>query len=99
MARIRRVGRYATFTPPTFLEGVAQVADCWSSVSSVTPPRIVYYTKKAPATNGFGFRGSSEKAINASLSGDVRRVGKDMFVCIHRYGSQFSGAKKVGLGE
>ena len=91
MARFRRVGKYATFTPPSFLDGVCQAVDVWGESSSVSPPRIVHLcvAKKAP-TSGFYF--SPNRTIRSYLSEDVRKIGQDISVSLVRYGKQLPSA-------
>lgn len=97
MARIRRVGKFATFMPPTFLEGVAQVADLWGSSSSVTSPRIVYFIKPSRGKDEFRHRNKAARTVSGCLASDVRNVGRDFFACLKKHHSQLppSTAEKV----
>jgi hypothetical protein len=88
MARIRRVSDVLTFTPPTFLEGIAQIVDLEGRVPShVQPPRIKYVERKS-STKAKCSGGYQVKSVNSALSRDVKVVGSDMRACIERYGKK-----------
>jgi len=88
MARIRRVGKYATFTPPTFLGGVSQVVNLWGDSSGATPPRIVYSTRKEAIKAASSYRYYCGKTAKVSLGEDVKRIGNDIHACMQRYDRQ-----------
>jgi hypothetical protein len=85
MARTRRVSNVICFTPPTFLEGVAQVGDVFGMISSQTQsPRVIYVHRKTPVAGKY-IREYQVRSVNSALARDVRAIGSDVFTCIRKH--------------
>ena len=90
MARTRRVSDVLCFTPPTFLEGVAQVVDLFGRVPAhVKPPKIRYVERKSSAMDKRGGQ-YQVKSVESALFRDMKAIGSDMYTCLDRYGKKIS---------
>jgi hypothetical protein len=85
MARIRRVSNFLCFTPPSYLDGVAQIANLYGKISvHAEPPRIIRVERK-PSSKANCNKEFQAKSINSALSRDVKAVGGDIFGCMKKY--------------
>ncbi len=88
MARIRRVSDILSFTPPTFLEGFAQVVDLYGRVPSHTLPLRIMYVKRKSSAKAKHSGEFQAKSVDSALARDVKAIGSDMYTCINRYGKK-----------
>ena len=81
-SRVRHIGKFVTFTPPSVLTGVAQLADVWGNSSTdVHSPRIKYVVVIRDSQG----KTVEEHGIKTVLREDVRKIGQDISRCIARY--------------
>ena len=80
--RVRHIGKIVTFTPPSVLSGIAQLADIWGDSSTdVHSPEMTYMVTIRHSKGN----AREEHGIKTVLREDARKIGRDISCCIERY--------------